>query len=147
MSTHCLTIFKDGDEEVATLYRHFDGYPEEHGLHLAECLAGKEIVAGHSGAAREFNGASDLAVRAICHLKMNVSETTRGKYDWPGNLYLVKEGEDLGQEYLYTVEATEGQPIRVTVDHLYPDGRPRLFRGTPEEMLEWISDVMAEKHA
>jgi len=49
MSTRSITRVFEGDEEIACLYRHHDGYPSGHGKDLAEFVASKRIVNGLGG--------------------------------------------------------------------------------------------------
>lgn len=96
MGTRCLTFVYDGVDPVINLYRQFDGYPEGHGVELAEFL--KSIKAVTNGIAlgerrRTANGMGCLAAQLVANFK---TET--------GGFYLHSVNEtDCGQDYEYHV--------------------------------------------
>lgn len=131
MGTRSLTVLKRGKEEIAVLYRQFDGYPEGHGRDLAEFLAGKSVVNGISGdATKVFNGPNAVAAQVVANFVD--ANTTGGFYLYPPGT------RDCGEEYVYEVASD------------YPDGMwsnirgavrikmsgHQSFDGTPEEFLE-----------
>jgi len=119
MGTRCLTYVYDGDDIVACMYRHFDGYPSGHGSDLADFLHDGKLVNGipFGDKAKIFNGMSCLAAQMVAHFK-----------DGPGNIYLYppKLGQDAWQDYEY---------------HVYKDkvkvAGGSAFEGTWEEFAEF----------
>src|SRR5690606_27103740 len=110
MGTRCLTVINDfNGEEIAALYRQFDGYPDGHGSELADFL--NEFMLGNGipynldeqlkkQKKKKFaNGMNCLAAQIIAHFK-----------DEAGGFYLFKAGtRDCGEEYIYTVYEKNGQ--------------------------------------
>jgi hypothetical protein len=94
MGTRSLTVIKDEKQEIAVLYRQYDGYPSGHGLELADFLKPFTVVNGLSGNKTNIaNGMPCLAAQIIAHFKSE-----------PGQFYLHAAGSrDLGEEYIYTV--------------------------------------------
>lgn len=97
MGTRCLTRIFDGDEELCTLYRHFDGYPDGgHGEELASFLGDKRIVNGFSSRStllrkQAMNGAGDLAAKLIAAFSERVQLYKTGAKDcWEEYEYHVK---------------------------------------------------------
>lgn len=138
MGTRSLTIFVDDlGEEIAVLYRQYDGYLEGHGVELANALAGYRMVNGIGDRnAKEFNGAHDLAVRVIAKLK--------GDADVAGEFYLHAAGSrNLGEEFVYTVRP--GNPDRldtvagvtISVASVYENRSDNNL--TPEQFLELVA--------
>ena len=73
MGTRSLTFVYDGDKPIINMYRQFDGYPEGHGIELAEFLMSGEMVNGYSdNDAKQFNGMGCLAAQMIVHFKKSV---------------------------------------------------------------------------
>ena len=73
MGTRSLTFVYDGDKPIINMYRQYDGYPEGHGIELAEFLMSGEIVNGYSdNDAKQFNGMGCLAAQMIVHFKKSV---------------------------------------------------------------------------
>lgn len=74
MGTRSSTIFyaEDGDE-IAVLFRHYDGFPSTHGLKLAKFLSGLKIVVGAPmedvPIGTVANGMTDLAAQVVAHFK------------------------------------------------------------------------------
>jgi hypothetical protein len=131
MGTRSLThVFDDrgsgdpGDERpLVTIYRQMDGYPSGHGEDLAAILRGRRIVNG-IGAGMTSDNASNgmgcLAATIIGKLKADSGI---------GGIYLMPAGsEDHGEDYVYLVNGSEGQPIRLTVLHAN-DRRKPLYDG------------------
>jgi len=109
MGTRSLTVLKDKDEEVCVMYRQFDGYPEGHGMELANFLGEFTITNGmRSGEVKQTaNGPDCLFAQIIAHFK-----------DGPGSIYLQKAGtRGVWEEFIYTVTVTEaGEPIMLKVE-------------------------------
>lgn len=109
MGTRSLTVFKgdDGGQEIAVLYRQFDGYPSGHGNNLKTITPqfltnGLQVGKDHRKTA---NGMSDLAVRTVCGLKMlNLIEDSLKIHEDAGNFYLEPAGtRDMGEEWVYVL--------------------------------------------
>jgi hypothetical protein len=99
MGTRSTTTVYDGEVPIVSIYRQYDGYLDGHGEHLVGFLQGKEIVNGFGsgdGEKQFFNGAGDLAMRLITHLK-------GGNADRIGSFYIVPFDQAGDQEYHYDV--------------------------------------------
>jgi len=73
MGTRSLTFVYDGDKPIINMYRQYDGYPEGHGIELADFLMSGEMVKGYSdNDAKQFNGMGCLAAQMIVHFKKSV---------------------------------------------------------------------------
>ena len=127
MGTRSLTIpyeNKGGRQvPIYKMHRQFDGYPEGHGVELAEFLADFTMMNGltpdRNG--KIANGMDCLAAQMIAHFKTE-----------PGNIYVMSvEIENAGQEYEYHVQLEYGQLI-IKVISMY-DGE--IFNGTAQEFL------------
>ena len=83
-------------DPIIKLYRQYDGYPEGHGLELANFLAPYHIVNGLGGDTKEkvANGMGCLAAQLVAHFK-----------DGPGQFYLYPPHLDADnwQDYEYHV--------------------------------------------
>lgn len=137
MGTRSLTIIKADEwgevEEIAVLYRQFDGYFDGHGMELAEFLSGIKVVNGLSsyGDKSVANGATCLAARLISHFKG----------DDPGGFYLYPAGaRNKGEEYVYTVTAGHDKPIT-----LEASGYGGEFKGDPSEFSAWVASLEEEE--
>ena len=112
MATRAIIAVHDEDgQEMVTIYKHWDGYPEAPGLgaDLAEFLAGIRLVNGlpldRTGLA---NGMDCLAAQIVAFLKEEA-----------GDVYLQAMGtRDMGEEYIYHVLPPEEGDR---------EARPRLF--------------------
>ena len=130
MGTRCLTIIKRHDgTEIAVMYRQFDGYPDGHGLELAEFLSDLTVVNGITGEAelgRIANGPHCLAAQMIAHFKKE-----------PGGIYLYPAGtRNVGEDYAYTVTVPRPRgEIIVSVDG---------FTGNVAAFRDWCSQADAE---
>ncbi len=108
MGTRSVTIImsdedQDDPEELCRIYRQFDGYPEGHGIELAE-LCDRVIVNGIPGGVDETtisNGMGDLAAQIIMGLK---------KDHGVGGIYLEVPNGDMSSwiEYIYIVRGIVG---------------------------------------
>jgi hypothetical protein len=131
MGTRSLTVFVDTDgeteQEIAVLYRQFDGYPSGHGLDLCEFLSGMTIVNGLNGQKRVANGMPCLAAQVVAHFKTEA-----------GHFYLYPAGtRDTGEEYTYTVYGKEGEEPQVKcMDY---DG-VELFNGPASKVVKKCKD-------
>jgi hypothetical protein len=122
MGTRSLTtVYTAGRIPLLTIYRQWDGYPEGHGLQMAEFLASGTMTHGitiTNPNQRQFNGAEDLAAQLLCHLKTGEN----GKPD-VGNVYVmplrVVDGKlapatDCGEDYTYEIEVNAESKITLT---------------------------------
>ena len=96
---------------VATFYRHYDGYPEGHGLEMAKILNRFNPTGDKLG---EFaNGHDDMAFQFLALLK-----SAHGPY----NLYLTPVGEtNMGEDFIYTV-TFEGEATFIAFKAIYGPG-------------------------
>ena len=115
MGTRSLTVFLDElDREIVVMHRQMDGYPDGHGIDLAEFLKQFKVVNGIpvGETAKIANGANCLAALTISYFKE----------DTPGNIYLHAAGSrDLGEEYIYYVKVKTGEPIKIKVVDCYSE--------------------------
>lgn len=112
MSTHALIIISNDDADTlrltnshdyASIYIHFDGYPQGVGTELAEHLAGYRITHGISGdTEKTANGMECLAAQVVGNLK-----------EFVGNVYLTLNNDsfdDAGVDYLYFISPAPETP-------------------------------------
>jgi hypothetical protein len=123
--TCCDTIVKENGKPICCLLRLYDGYPEGHGVELAEYLANIKLSNGIpiGVAIHEFaNGMGCLAAQIITHFKTK-----------PGNFYMCCL--DNPSDYVYVVYEKRGKiHLRVTISgKKYYDGLPSKFRAFVEE--------------
>ena len=128
MGTRSITVMVDGrdNKEIAVLYRQFDSYLSGHGKELADFLNEFEAITnGISGRGRgkTANGASCLAAQLVAHFK---GEEVGGFYLYPAGT------RECGEEYIYIVTATVGEPIHLKVIEGYSDKKV-LFDGPVDE--------------
>jgi hypothetical protein len=130
MGTRSLTSIFDGNVEVCTMYRQFDGYPAAHGVELMQWLAPIDIVDNlHNASGNSANGAGCLAAQMVEHFK-------RG----PGGIYLYPSGtRDVGEMFRYEVHVTKPNTSQGfgTVQVKIISGGHVLFIGSPVTALEW----------
>ena len=137
MGTRSLTIFQE-KEEIAVLYRQFDGYPEGHGRELAEFLSGYKFTKGKIDNPKTANGMDCLAAQIVAHFKTG-----------PGEFYLMPAGtRRAGEEYRYTVYGVAPMEphIRaeaVTSFEMVITGETveLLFDGPATAMLAWLDET------
>ena len=140
MGTRSLTTFNDEwkDEEIAVIYRQYDGYPQGHGRELFEFLNEMVVVNGISlnGPPKIANGMDCLAAQVISHLKG--SEV--------GGIYLHKSGtRDIGEQYIYTIYFSE-KTLMIKMSNTYDENES--FDGTIKEFGEWLNkgDIVVDEH-
>lgn len=127
MGTRCLTVFKDGEKEIAVLYRRFDGYLEGHGKSLAEFCKGIKIVNGFDVDIEKIaNGMSCLAAQTVAHFKQKC-----------GGFYLYAAGtRDVWEDYIYTVSGEIGEEPKISVQ----TRSEVIFDGFASELVKRIED-------
>lgn len=124
MGTRSLTTIMEEDKKLTTIYRQFDGYPDGHGLELAEFLDNGRIVNGIpvGGTERLFNGMGCLAAQLIAQLK-----------DGVGNIYVYPaDASDCWEEYHYYISNNNGTP-HIKCYELY--NNQLIFEGSPKEFI------------
>ncbi len=119
-----------GELAHVNMYRQFDGYPEGHGLELAEFLKDFNIINGIGGSAElgtHANGSGCLAAQMVKHFKEIV-----------GNIYLFPTDDDNGwEEYIYTIYPKAGEPCYISIFSVFEGKQGRcIFVGTALELIE-----------
>tara|TARA_R100000781_G_scaffold11034_4_gene10206 strand:- start:475 stop:909 length:435 start_codon:yes stop_codon:yes gene_type:complete len=116
---------KHVSKSVINMYRQYDGYPQGHGLELAEFLSEFTVVNGlgaDSYKSKIANGSGCLAAQLVQHFK-----------DGPGNVYLYAlDDEDCLEEYIYTLFPKEGEPTYISIYDVY--AKECIFVGTSEDL-------------
>ncbi len=116
------------EKSVVNMYRQYDGYPQGHGVDLAEFLDDFNVVNGiclKNWKNRKLaNGAGCLAAQLVKHFK-----------DGAGGIYLEQCNGvpgDFGENYIYTLYPKEDEPTFVSIYDLYAD--KVIFVGTNEDL-------------
>ena len=116
-----------GELAYVNMYRHFDGYPEGHGLDLAHYLKDIKIINGVSedaGLGTHANGAGCLAAQMVKHFK-----------EGPGYINLYPTDNDYGwMDYVYTIFPKEGENCFISIYQVYKD--KCIFVGTAEDLIQ-----------
>ena len=140
MSTRSLTrviprqeglSFNEGHEKVelayVNMYRHMDGYPEGHGLDLAEFLKDIKIVNGiplDKELGNHANGSGCLAAQIVKYFKEDI-----------GYIYLHPHDNESGwEDYIYTVYPKEGEETFISIYEVY--NKKCIFVGTARQLLD-----------
>lgn len=109
MGTRALTVMCDDNfgEEIAVLYRQFDGYLDGHGQELADLLTPLIPTNGFPNRDEKFvNGSRCLAATIVAHFKKEV-----------GGFYLYPAGtRNVGEEYVYVVSIVD-DPATSLAEH------------------------------
>lgn len=122
------TISSAGDEPFVCIYRHFDGYPDGHGLELFHFLSKIKIVNGFAPGSKLgeiANGVGCLAAQLVAYLKNDV-----------GGIYIQRHNGF--EEFTYDIvigREESGFEIRLKV-HCYED---KIFEGDLKEFGEFCS--------
>ncbi|OIO62190.1 hypothetical protein AUJ83_03420 [Candidatus Woesearchaeota archaeon CG1_02_33_12] len=142
MSTRALVRFvnKEG-KNVATIYKHFDGYPEGFGLDLANFLSDMVIVEGidlvHRGhVANGFvhkghvaDGMECLAAQVVAFFKQGVGDV----YLYPSDTL----ESDTDVNYVYIIKDKGDGDILFIVYN----GSRVLFSGNPLGLFYWVNNT------
>ena len=111
-----------------TMYRHYDGYPEGHGIELAKFLNNIKIINGVPLMDQEINlgkyanGVGCLGAQMIKSFKTEV-----------GDIY-IRHNEGGGDEdYIYTIFPKEGEDIYISIYKVYT--KKCIFVGTPQQLI------------
>jgi len=117
-----------GELAYVNMYRHYDGYPEGHGLDLAHYLKDFTIVNGIGEGAElgiHANGPGCLAAQMVKHFKQEVGYI---------NLYPTDEVGSGWEDYVYTLFPKEGEPIYIAIYKVYT--KECIFVGTPQQLID-----------
>jgi len=132
MSTRALVRFvnKEG-KNVATIYKHFDGYPEGFGLDLANFLSDMVIVEGidlvHKG--HVANGMECLAAQVVAFFKQGVGDV----YLYPSDTL----ESDTDANYVYVIkDKGDGDVLFIVYN-----GSRVLFSGNPLGLFYWVNNT------
>jgi hypothetical protein len=123
--------FNEGHEKVelayVNMYHHLDGYPEGHGLDLAEFLKDIKIVNGiplNKESGNQANGSGCLAAQMVKHFKEDV-----------GYIYLYPHDKESGwEDYIYTVYPKTGEETFISIYSAY--SKRCIFVGTPYKLID-----------
>ena len=122
---------KHVDKSSINMYRQYDGYPQGHGLELAEFLSDFTIVNGlgaDSYRGKIANGSSCLAAQLVQHFK-----------DGPGNVYLeTLDDGDYWEEYIYTLFPKENEPTYISIYDVH--AKECVFVGTYADLQTKYDD-------
>jgi hypothetical protein len=133
MGTRSLTTFietwKDEKTQkqkrlnIVTMYRQFDGYPEGHGIQLANFLSSGKMVNGFSNTdEKQFNGMGCLAAQVIAYFKTGV-----------GGFYLHRGGtKNCWEDYRYEV-IFDQDTKELTMTCYYVHSKKYLFKGKSKD--------------
>ncbi len=131
MGTRSITHIYDDIHSPAIIlcsfYRHWDGYPQSHGVDLAKWLKGKFVVNGKSSDFREgidFNRIGTLAIPLMAHIQ-----------EVSGAEIIPAVADDYGEEYTYRVHFRDGE-----FDINFEDDDEE-FTLTPEQMIERYTET------
>ena len=125
MSTNALAHFIENDEKLCTIYKHWDGSPEDFGLEIIEFINSGKFVncLGLDNNMLVFNGVGDCVAQLIAHIK-----------DRPGDVYMYHPKDDLSTEYSYYLNFDE----KVITVYSYFD---EIFQGTFIEFVKKYSTL------
>lgn len=150
MGTRSLTTIRsrwEGDDWAnnAVIYRHWDGYLENHGRYLYEFLNGLEVINGVTANPpnRYANGPGRLAAQLVAQMQADGHDPV-----------LYSEVRPLGQEYHYQIDVDfgpDGGAITMTVFGgpmtAFGGGGEKctdeIFRGTVHEYGEFLAEQQA----
>lgn len=143
MGTRSLTTFierwndettgKKKQVKIVTMYRQMDGYPEGHGIDLADFLAGGTVVNGlpvgvitGEDKTLYFNGMGCLSAQVIGHFKTN-----------SGGIYLHRGGTtNCWEQYKYEVIVDEDNPKEILLRCYDVYDRKWIFEGSPKDFVK-----------
>ena len=141
----CSETQKTITRTLVCMYRQYDGYPNGHGLELAEFLNSGKMVNGISMAEKEkvFNGSGCLAAQMVSHFK---GDSAGGFYLEPVN------AKDCGQEYEYEVIYDwNGKELSLVCKEVgyvnkqdkYVNKKRVIFKGKVEDFIKKYESVEA----
>ena len=131
--------FNEGHKQIemayVNMYRHLDGYPEGHGLDLAEFLKDVELINGVPLVNKTrymANGSGCLAAQMVKHFK-----------DGVGDICLHPHTDDLGwEDYIYTVYPKENEPCYISIYDVHNERC--IFVGTPSKLIKKYKKPIAD---
>lgn len=132
MGTRSLTYLYDegADKPFTCIYRQFDGYPEGHGLEIAEFMNSKTMVNGYTNASTQINGIHCLATQLVVLLKEGRTEA--------GGVYIYHpDSDDCWQDYEYHI-----WPDKVRVKNY---SRDIIFEGDWKEFLAFCENPQKDE--
>lgn len=137
MGTRSLTIVKNRNgDDIIVMYRQMDGYPDGHGLDLANHFGGFRLCNGISISGdhrRMANGLECLAAQIVAHFKQGI-----------GAFYLHPSGtRDCDEQYRYEIYSNDGESLNIRVVDVgwnCPD--TVLYDGPISGLGNWIEDRM-----
>ena len=123
--------FNEGHKQIdmayVNMYRHLDGYPEGHGLELAEFLKDIELINGVPLVNHNrymANGSGCLAAQMVKHFK-----------DGVGDIYLHPHNDELGwEDYIYTVYPKENELCYISIYDVHNE--KCIFVGQPKDLIK-----------
>ena len=146
MGTRSLTTFieKWKDEKtgkvkqvkIVTMYRQMDGYPEGHGMDLADFLVQGEVVNGIPAGSNKllFNGMGCLSAQVVANFKQG-----------SGGIYLHRGGTtNCGENYRYEVILEESNPKEIILRCYDTGSRKWIFEGTPQEFVTLFEEYQKQ---
>jgi len=115
------------EKAMVNMYRQFDGYPDGHGIDLAEFLKDIKIVNGiplNKESGNQANGSGCLAAQMVKHFKEDI-----------GYIYLHPHDNESGwEDYIYTVYPKIGEETFISI---YDVNKERcIFVGTPYKLID-----------
>ena len=123
--------FNEGHKKIdmayVNMYRQYDGYPEGHGLELAEFLKDIKLVNGiplDKESGNQANGSGCLAAQMVKHFKEEI-----------GYIYLHPHTDDLGwEDYIYTIYPKENEPCYISIYDVHNE--KCIFVGQPKDLIK-----------
>jgi len=132
MSTHSLTVVKDGPHTLVSMYKQCDGSPEGYGYDLAKFLAKVRITNGVVTDDREKLGST--ANTPLCLAAQIVAKFKEGA----GEVYLQppwEEGEDMYVSYAYLISCHEDDLHVRVLERTFDEAEDRrvMFEGNVKD--------------
>ncbi|SVD27228.1 uncharacterized protein METZ01_LOCUS380082 [marine metagenome] len=152
MGTRSVTHFKESStaDPFMTLYRQYDGNPQNHGLDMVRFMQGKELVNGFGiDDTHNFNGMGDLAAQMVAHFKTynyplhdvngvmlpNMMKSPRYTEPRVGGYYIMAPGaEDVGEQYSYHIYPHD-EEIFITIFDEYEEDV--IYEGSVTDYSYW----------
>lgn len=131
MGTRALTkIYDERGQHIVTMYRQFDGYPEEHGLQLGEFLSERKLINGISmgrgeSESNSANGMGCLAAQVVAHFKNEAGL---------GGIYLFRERETDHEDFTYEIRVKNDE-YHITVHNW----KKKVFEGDIDHFLAFCN--------
>ena len=131
MGTRSLTVFmQEEGGEICRMFRMYDGYPEKHGLELANFLL----------KVKEVDGMEDLAPRVVKKFKKGPGEI----YLWPAGAEM-----DTSVEHIYILSGGRERELAMTVKEVDSNQGERtfntIFTGPLIDYKKWLKTRLTGK--